>query len=264
MSRRRVIWSVIAAVTLIVIGMGAFVSVRLLGGDEPAEAALTSPSGVASQTGSSAGSSGSAEGTWSVDTTTGSLDDGSATFAGYRIDEEVAGIGADTAVGRTRDVAGELGIEGTSITSLSVEVDMSTLESDDDRRDDQPRMRGLETDTYPTATFVLTETVSFDDEPQEGETVHCGGRWRPHDPRRDARGHGAGRGSMDRRRDRGRCDVRCGAVRLRDRGTDRFPRAVGRRPGHCGAPPALRAGVVRAVGEGGRRYIASAIWEEST
>jgi polyisoprenoid-binding protein YceI len=83
----------------------------------------------------------------------------------------VAGIGANTAVGRTRDVAGELGIEGTSITSLTVEVDMSTLKSDDDRRDDQLRVRGLETDRYPTAQFVLTEAIPFDDEPQEGETV---------------------------------------------------------------------------------------------
>jgi polyisoprenoid-binding protein YceI len=171
MSRRRVIWSVIAAGTLIVMGIGAFLSVRLLGGDEPAEAALTSPSGGASQAGSSTESRGSAEGTWRLDTTTGSLEDGSATFAGYRIDEQVAGIGANTAVGRTRDVAGELGIEGTSITSLTVEVDMSTLKSDDDRRDDQLRVRGLETDRYPTAQFVLTEAIPFDDEPQEGETV---------------------------------------------------------------------------------------------
>jgi hypothetical protein len=59
MSRRRVIWSVIAPVTLIVIGMGAFVSVRLLGEDEPAEAALISPSGAASQAGSSTESRGS-------------------------------------------------------------------------------------------------------------------------------------------------------------------------------------------------------------
>ena len=106
-----------------------------------------------------------------MDASSGSLPDGTSTFAGYRIEEELGGVGANTAVGRTQDVTGSLVIEGTSITALSVEVDMTTLASDDDRRDDQLRMRGLETDRVPTATFELSEPVSFAEEPARGETV---------------------------------------------------------------------------------------------
>jgi polyisoprenoid-binding protein YceI len=74
---------------------------------------------------------------------------------GHRIQEELGGVGANTAVGRTRNVTGTLVIDDASITSLSVEVGTTALRSDDDRRDGRLRMRGLQTDTYPTATFEL-------------------------------------------------------------------------------------------------------------
>lgn len=175
MRRKRLIWFATGAIALVIVGVGGALAVRVLGGEPPAEAALSSSSrspnlseGSSTDPGAAGGS---AEGTWTVDATSGSLDDGTSTFAGYRIEEELGGVGANTAVGRTRDVRGTLVVDGTSITSLSVEVDMTTLASDDDRRDGQLRSRGLETDTYPTAAFELTEPIEFAEEPAQGETV---------------------------------------------------------------------------------------------
>lgn len=164
MRSRRPIWFLGGAIILAIAGVGGVLALRVFGGDTPAEVALTSDQGTA-------GSGGSAQGSWTVDMTSGSLDDATSTFAGYRIQEEVVGVGAHTAVGRTKDVTGTLMIGGNAITSLSVEVDMTTLASDDDRRDGQLRTRGLETDTFPTATFQLTEPIEFTDEPVQGETV---------------------------------------------------------------------------------------------
>lgn len=101
------------------------------------------------------------EGAWVIDTEAGELEDGSATFAGYRIQEELAGIGTATAVGRTRDVSGGATIVGTDIVGLEITVDMTTLRSDDSRRDDALRTRGLETDLFPTATFSLSQPIAL-------------------------------------------------------------------------------------------------------
>src|SRR5690606_6530221 len=66
------------------------------------------------------------EGDWTVDGTTGEFDFESATgtFAGFRIKEELVGIGSTTAVGRTGGVTGTMTIEGTAVTAARFEVDL--------------------------------------------------------------------------------------------------------------------------------------------
>ena len=89
---------------------------------------------------------------------------------GYRVKEVL--FGQDTeAVGRTSDVSGELTIAGTTVTAARLVVDLTTVESDDDRRDNQFRGRIMDTDTHPEATFVLTEPIRLDALPADGETV---------------------------------------------------------------------------------------------
>jgi hypothetical protein len=39
---------------------------------------------------------GSFDGTWTIDTESGSFDDFTSTFAGYRVEEELGGVGAHT------------------------------------------------------------------------------------------------------------------------------------------------------------------------
>ena len=97
---------------------------------------------------------GGLDGTWTVDASIGSFSDFSSSFAGFRVQEELVGVGAKTAVGRTPDVTGELTIDGTTITEASFEVDMTTLTTDDSRRDGVIRCRPSNTLYFPTALFA--------------------------------------------------------------------------------------------------------------
>lgn len=108
---------------------------------------------------------GALEGTWAVEP-------GDTTLVGYRVGEELlGGVGRSTAVGRTGVVTGQLTIDGTTVTAVDVEADMSSLRSDEDRRDNRLRTSGLETDSFPTATFVLTEPIDLGDTPDAGEPI---------------------------------------------------------------------------------------------
>ena len=95
------------------------------------------------------------------------LADGSS-FAGYRVEEELARIGATTAVGRSTVLTGSLVFDGAAITEVVIEVDLTALTSDDSRRDGALRRQALETNTYPTTTFTLTEPIPIDAVPAEG------------------------------------------------------------------------------------------------
>jgi polyisoprenoid-binding protein YceI len=178
MARRRDNWIALGT-AIAVVAVGGFVLYRsVFGGPVPDEvtlnetpAAMSSPTSAASSGSSPAESPGTFEGSWVVDTESGSFSEFTSTFAGYRIDEELGTLGAHTAVGRTPDVSGSMEIDGSSITAVSVTVDMTTLVSDDDRRDNQLRMRGLETDAFPTATFELSEPIDVGTAPAEGETI---------------------------------------------------------------------------------------------
>jgi polyisoprenoid-binding protein YceI len=103
----------------------------------------------------------SVDGDWKVDPKIGSFDDFSGTFAGYRIKEELATIGGTTAVARTPDVTGGITIAGNKVTTGSFTVDMTTLQSDQDRRDNAIRDRGLETNTFKTSTFKVTQPIAL-------------------------------------------------------------------------------------------------------
>ncbi len=91
--------------------------------------------------------------------------DAEATVAGYRVDEVfAAGAREVTANGRTAAVEGSLTVdEGGTVTDGSFTVDVSALQSDEGRRDNAIRTRGLETDTFPDATFALTEPIDLPD-----------------------------------------------------------------------------------------------------
>lgn len=110
------------------------------------------------------------EGTWVVDPAVVPPDEGEA-FAGYRIQEELATVGAAEAVGRTPDVSGEITVEGDQVTAAEFEVDMTTLESDEGFRDNRLRDSGLETNTYPTSSFTLTEPLDLPDDATSGDEL---------------------------------------------------------------------------------------------
>jgi polyisoprenoid-binding protein YceI len=161
-----------AAVLVVVVAAGGFAFWRLFGGSDPPPVALSPAASSAAPT-SSASSGGSLDGTWTIDDTSGSLAEGTSSFAGYRVKEELAGTGANTAVGRTQNVSGSLTIDGTTISAMQVSVDMTTLQSDDSRRDERLRTDGLQTDQFPTASFTLTKPIEVGSVPKDGQTIQA-------------------------------------------------------------------------------------------
>jgi polyisoprenoid-binding protein YceI len=158
---------IIAAAVVLVVVVGFAGWWFLLRDDAPEEASIDDASQTLEEqaSGDSSGDTDAGtdtvEGTWTIDPSIGSFDDFSGTYAGYRMEEELASIGATTAVGRTPDVTGDITIEDGQVTAGTFEVDMTTLQSDKDMRDNAIRGRGLETDAFPTATFEITEPVQL-------------------------------------------------------------------------------------------------------
>jgi polyisoprenoid-binding protein YceI len=130
------------------------------------------PSASASEAASpDGGTTSGIAGTWNVDPSVGSFADFSSSFVGYRVQEELASVGATEAVGRTPDVSGSLTVDGTTITAADFTADLTTLVSDESRRDGQLRNQALETSQFPTATFTLTKPVELGSIPAEGQAV---------------------------------------------------------------------------------------------
>src|SRR5262245_55005736 len=72
-------------------------------------------SGTTATSGGSATKAAGVDGTWNVDKSIGSFADFTSSFAGFRVEEQLVGIGAKTAVGRTPDVTGTMTIAGTTV-----------------------------------------------------------------------------------------------------------------------------------------------------
>ena len=95
--------------------------------------------------------------------------------AGYRVREKLANLPAQSdAVGRTQDVTGTVVIDDSSVSAASFEVQLATLQSDEERRDNRVRS-ALQTDQFPTATFELTEPIDLADPGAETASVEAVG-----------------------------------------------------------------------------------------
>ena len=57
---------------------------------------------------------------------------------------------------------------GTTVTSAAIEADLTQLQSDSETRDRALRRQAIETDTFPTATFVISRPIELDGVPAEG------------------------------------------------------------------------------------------------
>ena len=90
---------------------------------------------------------------------------------GYRVQETLASIGANIAVGRTSKVTGSFTLQGSTITAATINADLTALRSDSPGRDGQLTHRGLETSTYPTTTFVLSKPIALGPLPASGQIV---------------------------------------------------------------------------------------------
>jgi polyisoprenoid-binding protein YceI len=164
--RSRTALLAVAVVLLLVVGGGAAAWALFLRGDEVAPLAL--PTAAPAASGAAAGASVSAASAVPIDAASvpGTWSIGANSVVGYRVRERLASLSADSdAVGRTSAITGTVTITGSG-TSLTVSkadfrVDMTTLASDKQMRDNRLRSQGIETDTFTTSTFSLTAPVAL-------------------------------------------------------------------------------------------------------
>jgi polyisoprenoid-binding protein YceI len=96
--------------------------------------------------------------------------------AGYRVREKLAELPAKSdAVGRSPAVTGSVKVEGSgaamTATDARFEVDLTKLASDRSQRDQRIRTMGLQTNTFPRATFVSTKPIPLPAETASGQAV---------------------------------------------------------------------------------------------
>jgi polyisoprenoid-binding protein YceI len=156
---RTVLVLVAAAVVLAVAGVAFYLVVLR---DDPPDRVALSPESEAEDAPEGA----TPAGQWVVRT-------GDDSFVGYRVRETFAGLSVTSdAVGRTHDVQGTMTVEGeTTVTAAEVRAGLQALESDEDRRDNAIRTRGLETDRFPESTFTLSGPLELPAPPTAGERV---------------------------------------------------------------------------------------------
>jgi polyisoprenoid-binding protein YceI len=170
---------VVAGVVVLVLALGGgYLLLASRNSDSPPPAALdpapSTTSGAATGTTEAAGAAGAttADGTWQVS-------DNGSSFVGYRVNEQLAFLsGPNQAVGRTRAVTGTMKVAGGTVEAVRIEADLTQLTSDEDRRDNAIRQRGLESERFPTATLELAEPIQLGATPAKGEEVRGTGKGR--------------------------------------------------------------------------------------
>jgi polyisoprenoid-binding protein YceI len=156
--RTRIVWVVGGLAGLaVLVSAGTFVYIHFIEGPAPARLTFTNtdattttsstgPTVAASSAPTAAGS-----GTWRPT---------SDSKVGYRVKEVLFGQNAE-AVGRTNKVSGTLTINGSTVSGVDLTVDMTSVASDQSRRDGQFRGRIMDVSSFPTATFKLTQPLTL-------------------------------------------------------------------------------------------------------
>ena len=139
---------------------------RLALTDQPTPTTAAGPAGTTAVTTAPAAGSELA-GTWRV---------AAGSTAGYRVREKLAALPAKSdAVGRSPAVTGTVKVDGsgTALTASDArfEVDLTKLTSDESRRDNRIRTDGLQTNQFPTATFVSSKPIPLPAETASGQAV---------------------------------------------------------------------------------------------
>ena len=137
---------------------GPFVYIHFIEKKAPAPLSLSKPTTSATATVSNASDNTGVNGTWTV--TSGSA-------VGYRVQEVLFGQ-SNTAAGRTSSVTGSITIDGKTVSAATFTVDMTTVTSDQQRRDNQFNGRIMDTASYPTATFKLSGPIVLSSIPAVG------------------------------------------------------------------------------------------------
>lgn len=164
--RSRLVVPVPSLVLFAVIALGSLVGRPTSAQETPATVTpgvqTTAPASVNCDTSTTA--------TAAAGTTTFTIDSAQSE-ARYKAEEELAGKGANTAVGKTNAIIGQLrfGSGGLPLACSRFDVDLRTLKSDETRRDNFLYNNTLETQQFPLATFVLTSVEGLDKPLADGQ-----------------------------------------------------------------------------------------------
>lgn len=153
--KKRLAW--IIAIAAVVIIVGVFIGSRIYASAVSAQAedvptlsqtpAAEQSAGAPEPDGDS--SAGDTSGTWSV---------GSGSFAGYRLEEVLNGADV-TVTGRTEEITGSLNVQENQLVAADLTLQVDTISTDSDRRDQYFRTTAVDTEQFPEATFTLVEPV---------------------------------------------------------------------------------------------------------
>ena len=97
--------------------------------------------------------------------------------AGYRVREKLGFLPAESdAVGRTSDITGAATVAESkdivTISKASFVVAVNTLKSNESMRDQHIQTIGIQSATYPKATFVLSRPVTLPASALDGQSIH--------------------------------------------------------------------------------------------
>ncbi len=177
-NRRIIGYSLGGAIVLAVVAVAAYFilfgsapdEVSLESAVENAQSATTTTGAGSTQDGTVGGSVSGIDGTWVVDTSVGdfSFEDATSSFVGFRLQEELASIGATEAVGRTPTIDGSLVIDGGTVTEVTITADMTDIVTNNSRRNGRVQ-EALSTDEFPTAAFTLTQPFDINPDLADGD-----------------------------------------------------------------------------------------------
>jgi polyisoprenoid-binding protein YceI len=170
-SNRKLLLVVVAAIAIVGLVGGGYGLWYVLVGPSSLAAVSSAPPALPSGAGAVPTAPGSLDGTWTVNTSLGTITDATASFAGYRVQEQLVGVGGTTAVGRTTKVSGSMTLTGAVVSNVEITADLTALASDNQNRDGQLRREALETNSFPTATFKLTGSIDLGTLPADGTTA---------------------------------------------------------------------------------------------
>jgi polyisoprenoid-binding protein YceI len=167
-NRNLLIGIVAIAAIAAVIGGGYGLWYILIGPSSPASV-ISGPPAIPA--GAAVAAPASLDGTWNITTSLGSIDNGTASFVGYRVQEQLVGVGGHTAVGRTPKLTGSMTLTGAVVDNVLITADVTALASDNDQRDNQLRRQALQTDTFPAVMFKTIQPIDLGTLPADGTSV---------------------------------------------------------------------------------------------
>ncbi len=156
---RKWLWFLTGLIALAVVAVIAvpFVYIHFIEADPAPRLTLSTPS----STKEAGASRVPLAGTWRA---------GSGSKAQYRVNEVLFGQN-NTATGSTSSVTGTVTIAGTNVTATDITVDLTTVKSDEDRRDSQFQGRIMDTAKFPNASFKLTQPIALGTDPKDGTPI---------------------------------------------------------------------------------------------